>query len=137
MTPLFRKFLGMHWIIFAVMALWKTRGQGVVTSTIWKHIAIWTPLLPVLANSFGWIFTEVGRQPWIVNGLMTTATGVSTPVDATSVWISMIVYTLLYGLLAVVELRLLLRYIKPGAVPVEAPKDPADRAEDEPFVFAY
>ena len=135
----FRLMMGAGFLtmIFAVMALWKTRGQGVVTSAIWKHIAIWTPLLPVLANSFGWMFTEVGRQPWIVNGLMTTATGVSTTVDATSVWISMIVYTLLYGLLAVVELRLLLRYIKPGAVPVEAPKDPADRAEDEPFVFAY
>ena len=76
-------------------------------------------------------------RPWLVNGLMTTETGVSTSVSATSVWISMIIYTLLYGALAVVELRLLLRYIQPGAVPVEAPKDPADRADDEPFVFAY
>ncbi|MBK7611401.1 MAG: cytochrome ubiquinol oxidase subunit I [Actinomycetales bacterium] len=135
----FRLMMGAGFLtmLFAAMALWKTRGQGVVTSSMWKHIAIWTPLLPVLANSFGWIFTEVGRQPWIVNGLMTTQTGVSTTVDAASVWISMIVYTVLYGVLAVVELKLLLRYIKPGAVPVEAPKDPADRADDEPFVFAY
>lgn len=135
----FRLMMGAGFLtmLFAVMALWKTRGEGVVTSGMWKHIAIWTPLLPVLANSFGWIFTEVGRQPWIVNGLMTTETGVSTSVTATSVWISMIVFTLLYGALAVVELRLLLRYIKPGAVSVSAPKDPADRAEDEPFVFAY
>lgn len=135
----FRLMMGAGFLtmLFAAMALWKTRGQGVVTSGMWKHIAIWTPLLPVLANSFGWIFTEVGRQPWLVNGLMTTETGVSTSVSATSVWISMIIYTLLYGALAVVELRLLLRYIQPGAVPVEAPKDPADRADDEPFVFAY
>ena len=135
----FRLMMGAGFLtmLFAAMALWKTRGQGVVTSGMWKHIAIWTPLLPVLANSFGWIFTEVGRQPWLVNGLMTTETGVSTSVSATSVWISMIIYTLLYGALAVVELRLLLRYIQPGAVPIEAPKDPADRADDEPFVFAY
>ena len=63
-------------MIFAALALWQTRGQGVVTGRSWKLIAIWTPVLPVLANSFGWIFTEVGRQPWIVNGLMTTEVGV-------------------------------------------------------------
>ena len=127
-------FLGM---LFAVMALVKTRGDGVITGRMWKHIAIWAPILPVIANSFGWIFTEVGRQPWIVNGMMTVQQGVSSSVGASSVWISMIVYTLLYGALAVVELKLLLKYIKPGAVPVEAPRDPSDRADDEPLVFAY
>ena len=135
----FRLMMGAGFLtmIFAAMALWKTRGEGVVTGGIWKHIAIWTPLLPVMANSFGWIFTEVGRQPWIVNGMMTTATGVSSTVGASSVLISMVIFTLLYGALAVVEVKLLLRYIKPGAVPVAAPIDPADRSDDAPLVFAY
>ena len=135
----FRLMMGTGFLtmIFALMALWKTRGDGVVTAGMWRWIAIATPLLPLLANSFGWIFTEVGRQPWLVNGLMTTSAGVSSAVSASSVLISMVVYTLLYGVLAVVEVRLLLTYIKPGAVPVEAPKDPADRADDEPLVFAY
>ena len=39
--------------------------------------ALALPLLPLLANSFGWIFTELGRQPWAVFGLMTTEHGVS------------------------------------------------------------
>ncbi len=135
----FRLMMGAGFLtmLFAAMALWKTRGDGVVTSGMWKHIAIWTPLLPVLANSFGWIFTEVGRQPWIVNGMMTTASGVSSTVPASSVLISMVIFTLLYGALAVVEVKLMLKYIRPGAVPVSVPVDPADRHEDEPLVFAY
>ncbi|MEI2827908.1 MAG: cytochrome ubiquinol oxidase subunit I [Dermatophilaceae bacterium] len=135
----FRLMMGAGFLtmLFAAMALWKTRGDGVVTGRMWKHIAIWTPLLPVLANSFGWIFTEVGRQPWIVNGMMTTASGVSSSVPASSVLISMVIFTLLYGALAVVEVKLMLKYIRPGAVPVSVPVDPADRHDDEPLVFAY
>ncbi len=135
----FRLMMGAGFLtmILAAMTLWATRGGRSVSSKWWVQVAIWSPLLPVAANSFGWIFTEVGRQPWIVNGLMTTEAGVSATVGAASVWISMIVYTLLYGLLAVVEVKLLLRYIAPGAVPVEAPKDPSERSEDEPLVFAY
>ena len=135
----FRLMMGAGFLtmIFAALALWKTRGQGVVTGRSWKLVAIWTPVLPVLANSFGWIFTEAGRQPWIVNGLMTTEVGVSTAVNAASVWISMILYTLIYGALAVVEVKLLVRYIKHGALPVDPPRDPADHADDEPLVFAY
>ena len=135
----FRLMMGAGFLtmLFAAMALWKTRGDGVVTGRMWKHIAIWTPLLPVLANSFGWIFTEVGRQPWIVNGMMTTASGVSSSVPASSVLISMVIFTLLYGALAVVEVKLMLKYIRPGAVAVSEPVDPADRHEDAPLVFAY
>ena len=40
----------------------------------WGGLAL--PFLPLFANSFGWIFTEMGRQPWAVFGLMTTARGV-------------------------------------------------------------
>ena len=135
----FRLMMGTGFLtmFFAALALWKTRGEGVVTGRIWKHIAIWTPLLPVMANSFGWIFTEVGRQPWIVNGMMTTSSGVSSSVPASSVIISMVIFTLLYGALAVVEVKLMLKYIRPGAVTVSEPIDPADRHEDAPLVFAY
>ena len=135
----FRLMMGTGFLtmFFAAVALWKTRGEGVVTGRIWKHIAIWTPLLPVMANSFGWIFTEVGRQPWIVNGMMTTSSGVSSSVPASSVIISMVIFTLLYGALAVVEVKLMLKYIRPGAVAVSEPVNPADRHEDAPLVFAY
>jgi cytochrome bd ubiquinol oxidase subunit I len=65
------------------------------------------PLMPLLGNSFGWIFTEMGRQPWIVFGLMPTAAGVSPTCRPVRCWITLIGFTLLYGVLAVIEVGLL------------------------------
>ena len=93
-----------------------------------------TPIATVLGHSFGWIFTEVGRQPWVVFGEMATHTAVSPSVGAADVWTSMIVFTLLYGGLAVVEVRLLLAYIRKGAEPFEQPRIVED---DAPLEFAY
>jgi cytochrome d ubiquinol oxidase subunit I len=121
------------------MVLWVTRKGAIPQSTkLWRGIAIWTPLLPVIAISFGWIFTEIGRQPWIVYGLMTTQSGVSPAVSATEVLVSMVVYTLLYAVLAVIEVKLFLTYVRRGAEPFEEIKPPegADH-EDAPFQFAY
>ena len=72
---------------------------------------------------FGWIFTEMGRQPWIVFGLMQTSAGV-TPGrrSAFEVLLTLVVFTLLYGGLAVVEVGLLLRRIRAG-LPEAHPKD--------------
>lgn len=76
----------------------------------------------------------MGRQPWVVFGEMTTSQGVSPSVGTADVWTSMIVFTLLYGGLAVVEVRLLLDYIRRGAEPFEEPRL---IEEDEPLEFAY
>ena len=73
----------------ALLALWATRkkvGQdpSVAMRPRWWHwMIVAAPLLPIAANSFGWIFTEVGRQPWIVYSLMTTQNGVSPAVSTT------------------------------------------------------
>ncbi len=122
---------------FAIGLLWVTRSGKSPTSRWWMWVAVLTPLLPVFANSFGWIFTEIGRQPWIVYGLLGTAAGVSPKVSGGEVWFSMIVYTLVYAVLAVVEVKLFLTYTKRGAEPFEAPVDPQDVDEDSPLQFAY
>ena len=86
-------------------------------------------LFPLFGISAGWIFTEMGRQPWIV------ASAVSPTVSSGEVIFSMVVYTLLYGGLAVVEVGLLLKYIKlglPNVAPVTVIED-----EDAPLSFAY
>ena len=129
--------LGIATALIAVAVLWLTRKGRTPTARWLTYAAIAAPLLPVLANSFGWIFTEVGRQPWIVFGLMTTANGVSPSVSMGEVITSMVVFTLLYGALAVVEVKLFLHYVRKGAEPFEEPQDPADRDEDAPLVFAY
>jgi cytochrome d ubiquinol oxidase subunit I len=87
-----------------------------------------------VANSLGWILTEMGRQPWIVNGVLPTAQGLSPSVGVGPVWFSVIVYTLVYGVLAVIEVRLLLTFIKPG-LPDQAAVSVKDEAE--PLSFAY
>ena len=95
------------------------------------------PLLPLGANSFGWLFTELGRQPWAVFGVMTTANGVSPSVGAGLVATSLITFTLLYAVLAVIEVKLLLKAIKAGLP--DDPPPPSDDVDDadRPLAFAY
>jgi cytochrome d ubiquinol oxidase subunit I len=135
----FRLMMGLGFAVAGIAAavLWLTRKGRAPTSRWLLYAAVAAPLLPVFANSFGWIFTEVGRQPWLVFGLMTTATGVSPGVSMAEVITSMVVYTLLYGLLAVVEIKLFLTYVRRGAEPFEKPQDPSERDEDAPLAFAY
>ncbi len=70
--------------------------------------------LPFIGNAFGWIFTEMARQPWTVFGVMRTADAVSPGVPAGSVLATLIGFTLLYGILAYIEFRLLWKYAKAG-----------------------
>jgi len=136
---MFRFMMGAGFLTmaFAVGLLWVTRAGKSISNKRWMWVAILTPLLPVFANSFGWIFTEIGRQPWIVYGLLGTSSAVSPTVSAASVWFSMIVYTLVYAVLAVVEVKLFLTYTRHGADPFEEPVNPKDVDEDQPLQFAY
>jgi cytochrome d ubiquinol oxidase subunit I len=75
----------------------------------------WMPFaiaLPILGTSTGWIFTEVARQPWIVFGIMRTEDAISPNVTVGMLLTSLIVYTLLYGVLIVVDVYLLAKYAK-------------------------
>ncbi len=111
----------------AAWALWATWRDRRPTSRWLLLTAIGLPLLPLAANSFGWIFTEMGRQPWVVFGLMPTAAGVSPGTTVAEVAFTLAGFTLVYGLLAVVEVRLLLRSIAAGLPRDPAPPDPGDR----------
>ena len=126
--------IGMLAAAIAVAVLWLTR-KGRAQIPRWLVLAgIAAPLLPVLGNSFGWIFTETGRQPWLVYGVMTTSSGVSPTVTAGTVITSMAVFTVLYAALAVVEIKLMLDYTRRGAEPYQ----PTEKtAEDKPLAFSY
>lgn len=138
--------VGMLAAAWALWALWRyrgsrnPRGSGIVNKTF----AIVTPLIvlaPLAASSFGWIFTEMGRQPWIVFGEQLTADAVSPLLTTTEVWISLIGFTVVYAILAVIEVALLLKYIKQGA-PEDVVADPYEEAakqadEDKQLYFAY
>ena len=118
----------------ALWFLWRMRkggvpGRGAVA------IAIVLPLLPLAANSFAWIFTEMGRQPWIVYGQQLTSNGVSPSVGTWEVAVTLVGFTLLYGGLAVVEVGLLAKRIRAGLPAVGAagerrPPDPVRDTEE-------
>jgi cytochrome d ubiquinol oxidase subunit I len=120
-------------MLVALAALWFTRrGRTPRGRLLWLS-AIAAIGMPLAANSFGWIFTEMGRQPWTVFGVFRTAQSVSPTVGAAEVATSLIVLTVLYGVLAVVEVGLFVRYARAGAPEIPAETDDPDR----PLAFAY
>ncbi|WP_022904001.1 MULTISPECIES: cytochrome ubiquinol oxidase subunit I [unclassified Curtobacterium] len=104
------------------------RGRVPQRRWVWR-IAVWSAPLPMAAMTVGWIFTEMGRQPWLVFGLLKTSAGVSPNVTGVEVLISLVVFTLLYGALAVVEFRLLRRAAQ-RADELTPPEDPAQDAPE-------
>ncbi|GAA0282668.1 cytochrome ubiquinol oxidase subunit I [Cryptosporangium japonicum] len=110
------------------------RDGDTVPRWVWRA-AVWAIPLPILANSFGWIFTEMGRQPWVVYGMLRTADGVSPSVSAGTVAASLTVFTLLYVILGVIEFRLIRTYAMNGP---EAPPEPDEaQPEQRQLAFAY
>ncbi|MFN8023614.1 MAG: cytochrome ubiquinol oxidase subunit I [Acidimicrobiales bacterium] len=136
--------IGMLTALPALWLLWCTRrGRPLCVRRYAGLVAIALPMLPLAANSLGWVFTEMGRQPWIVFGLMPTSAGVSPTVSTAEVLTTMIGFTVVYGILAVVEVRLLLRTIR-GGLPEVAPVRPPDEGPGTPsnddereLAFAY
>jgi cytochrome d ubiquinol oxidase subunit I len=140
--------IGMVSVLVGFWALWLTRrGRVPTASSAWfSRVLILTPLLPLAGNSFGWIFTETGRQPWAVFGLMQTSAGVSPTVSAGEVWTSMIAFTLAYAALAVIEVKLLLGAAGKGLDAEAVASGPDDDADGDgdlalsdgpPLSFAY
>jgi len=106
--------LGMAMILLALAAsiqLWRGRLEN---STLLLRLLVPAILLPHLANQAGWFAAEVGRQPWIVYGLLRTSDGLSKVVKANQVLGSLILFGFLYVLLFVLFVYLLDRKIKAG-----------------------
>jgi cytochrome d ubiquinol oxidase subunit I len=101
-------------LVFLVLALgglfyWR----GTLERRRWfLWIGILNIPLPYIAALAGWMLTEVGRQPWIVWGLLKTADANSPSVSTTTIWFSLAVFALLYGALAVVDVVLMRRYAR-------------------------
>jgi cytochrome d ubiquinol oxidase subunit I len=79
------------------------------SSRLFLRIMVYAIPLPYMACALGWTVTELGRQPWLVYGLMKTAEGVS-PVSASQVAISLVAFTLVYLILGIVAFTLMAKY---------------------------
>jgi len=95
---------------------------------LWYKIVFWSMVLPWIANSTGWIFTEIARQPWSVFGLFKTADSVSNTVSAGEVAFSLIAYTLIYAVLMVIMIGLMIKFAKRNVDEIEKEEAEVDNS---------
>ena len=113
-------------LVVTVAGLWGlvlARGKRLATSRRFLCCATWMATLPFLMNTAGWLLTESGRQPWLVQGILLTRNGVSSSVSTTWLVISLTFFVLLYGTLGTVDLILMLRYARKQLEPPPAQQD--------------
>jgi cytochrome d ubiquinol oxidase subunit I len=107
---------GILLILLSAWGAWLARGNNLERmgeSRWFRRAALWGIALPFIANTTGWIFTEIGRQPWIVYGLMTTAKGVST-VTTADIALTFIAFILVYTIIGAVDAWLFVRAARLG-----------------------
>jgi cytochrome d ubiquinol oxidase subunit I len=110
-------------MLVAAFLLWRKKIYG-ARWILW--LLMLSAPLPFIANTAGWMTAELGRQPWLIYGLMRTANGASPRVGAGNVWFTLIGFMGMYGMLAILWLFLVWREIEIG--PESRPLDAAGAA---------
>jgi cytochrome bd ubiquinol oxidase subunit I len=130
----FRLMVGFGFLMLAASAwaLWRSRrGRRQAFElgrwTLWFLVAC--IVTPFLANTFGWLFTEMGRQPWIVYGLMKTGAGISPGVSTADVAVTLGGFVLLYTVLGVIDVVLMFRAARGGLGDAGEPRPPGQPGE--------
>ena len=107
-------------LLIGAWGLWLIRRQKLATSRLFLWLATWAVVLPFLMNTAGWLLTESGRQPWIVQGIMLTKNGISPSLSTTWIAISLAAFVLVYAVIATIELLLMLKYSRKPLPPPRA-----------------
>jgi len=97
-------------LLVAAWGLWLIRRKTLATSRLFLWVATWAVVLPFLMNTAGWLLTESGRQPWIVQGIMLTKNGISPSLSTTWIAISLAAFVLVYATIGTTDLLLMLKY---------------------------
>jgi len=101
-------------LLLALWGGWLVHRDRLAESKLFLRLSMLAVITPFLMNTAGWLLTESGRQPWIVQGLMKTVNANSPPVSATDIWISLIAFVLIYIALGAADLVLMLHYARKG-----------------------
>ncbi|GAA1309102.1 cytochrome ubiquinol oxidase subunit I [Planotetraspora silvatica] len=128
---------GMTTVGLSVLGLWLTRRRRRTTALPrwFARLCVLALPLPTVAIVAGWLLSEIGRQPWTVQGELMTAASVSPGVALTEVAATLAGFTLLYGVLAVAEGVLLMRHVKAGPEPMPVEPVPSDEARLTPTLM--
>ncbi|WP_262177415.1 cytochrome ubiquinol oxidase subunit I [Saccharococcus sp. Marseille-Q5394] len=124
-------FAGTIMLLLGVYGWFVSRRNKLEQNPLFMKVMVYAIALPFIGNTVGWIMTEMGRQPWVVFGVMKTEDAVSPNVTAGQVLFSLISFSTLYAILAGVAVYLYVRTIKQGAyqektVEVDADADAVD-----------
>ncbi len=112
--------LGSLVLLFALWGGYLLQRGRLGRSRLFLTISVWAVISPFLMNTAGWLLTESGRQPWIVQGLQKTVNANSPSVSVTEIWISLAVFVLSYIVLGAADLVLMLRYSRHGLADADA-----------------
>ena len=104
--------LGFLFVLLALLAVIFSQKNTLEKRRWFLHIMPFAIALPYLASELGWIVTEIGRQPWIVYGLLRTAHAASRAITPGDVLSSLIGFAVIYSLLAIADLFLLTKYAR-------------------------
>ena len=105
--------LGGFLLLLMIVVLWAER-KGKMQQLTWlQHMALWSIPLVYLAGQAGWIVAEVGRQPWVIEGLLPTKAAVSS-VSVGAVQTTFFLFVAIFTLFLAIEIRILLKAIKKG-----------------------
>jgi cytochrome d ubiquinol oxidase subunit I len=113
----FRIMVGLGFFMLAAVgySLLLVLGEQLDSAPRLLHFFPWLILVPYLANTTGWILTEVGRMPWVVFGLIRVEEAISPTVTTGMIWTTLIGFTLVYGVLMLVDVYLLRKFAQTGA----------------------
>jgi cytochrome d ubiquinol oxidase subunit I len=106
--------IGFLFIGWAAFGLWLVRRRRLEQSRLFLRLSIPLLALPFLANTFGWLLREMGRQPWVVEGLLKTSDAFSRAVSVQAVAFTLAGFVLVYTLLAAIEAWLVVYVVKGG-----------------------
>ena len=109
--------LGFLFLALSLLAVLLSRRDRLEAYPLFLRILLYAIPLPYLAAQLGWIVAEVGRQPWIVYGVLKTSAAVSRGVDPSQVVLSIAGFFVFYSLLGVIDVYLLAKYAKKGPEP--------------------
>ncbi len=115
--------LGVIFILVMAVAAWLLRGGRLFANRIWLWVILIMFPFPFVANTAGWMSAELGRQPWVIYGLMRTSEGVSFNVSAASAMFTLLGFMGVYAALSVLFLFLVYREIEHGPAPATPPEE--------------
>jgi cytochrome d ubiquinol oxidase subunit I len=125
-------YVGVLLFLVAAVGAWLYRKRRLEKARWYLWTAVVAMALPWVAATFGWILTEMGRQPWIVQGLLKTSQAHSPSVSSTTIGVSLGVFVALYITLGIVDFVLKRRYARLDPPPVREEAEATPTATPAP-----